>query len=69
MPINPLIINKPAPGPNPSIEFKGCNFLNIAAELPEGHMAVRAMIKKMEESNSHAVCRNHEAGGEGTTGR
>ena len=29
-------------------EFKGCNFLNVAAELPEGHTAVRALIKKQK---------------------
>jgi AcrR family transcriptional regulator len=29
-------------------EFNGCNFLNIAAEVPEGHAAVRALIKKQK---------------------
>ena len=28
--------------------FKGCNFLNVAAELPVGHPAVRALIKKQK---------------------
>jgi AcrR family transcriptional regulator len=29
-------------------EFKGCNFLNVAAELPEGHPVIRALIKKQK---------------------
>ncbi len=28
--------------------FNGCNFLNVAAELPVGHPAVRALIKKQK---------------------
>jgi AcrR family transcriptional regulator len=29
-------------------EFKGCNFLNVAAEIPVGHPAVRALIKNQK---------------------
>lgn len=29
-------------------EYKGCNFLNIAAEIPEGHAAVKGLIKKQK---------------------